>query len=69
MSLSFLILFVINIDSKNVWQIDAEDPSKLKYCLDRYNTQEMFSKAIDDFLPALKVVPECYKLQLTSCYE
>ena len=20
-------------------------------------------------LPALKVVPECYKLQLTSCYE
>ena len=29
----------------------------------------MFSKAIDDFLPALKVVPECYKLQLTSCYE
>ena len=35
-----------------------EDPLMLKYCLDKYKTQEMCDKAADDFLPALKFVPE-----------
>ena len=26
----------------------------LKYCLDRYKTQEMCDKSVDDSLPALK---------------
>ena len=28
----------------------------LKYCLDRYKTQEICDKAVDNFLPALKLV-------------
>ena len=35
-----------------------EDPFMLKYCLDRYKTQEMCGKAVDDFLPTLKFVPD-----------
>ena len=37
-----------------------EDPFMLKYCLDRYRTQEMWDKAFDAFLPALKFVPHCF---------
>ena len=32
----------------------------LKYCLDRYKTQEMCDKAVDEFLPALKFVPDWF---------
>ena len=32
----------------------------LKYCLDRYKTQEMCDKAVDDFLPKLKFLPDCF---------
>ena len=39
-------------------RINSNDPFKLKYCDDRYKTQEMCNKAIDDFLPALKYVPD-----------
>ena len=30
----------------------------IKYCLGRYTTQEMCDKAVDDFLSALKFVPD-----------
>ena len=36
------------------------DPFKLKYCHDRYKTQEMCNKAVDDFLPALKFVRDWF---------
>ena len=32
----------------------------IKYCLDRYKAQEMCDKAVDDFLPALKFVPNWF---------
>ena len=37
-------------------KIVSDDPFKLKYCHDRYKTQEMYNKVVDDFLPALKFV-------------
>ena len=39
-------------------KIVSDDPFKLKYCHDKYKTQEMCNKAVDDFLPALKFVPD-----------
>ena len=41
-------------------KIVSDDPSKLKYCHDRYKTQEMCNKAVQDFLPALKFVPDWF---------
>ena len=35
----------------------SDGPCKLKYCHDSYKAQEMCDKAVDDFLPALKFVP------------
>ena len=32
----------------------------LRYCLDRYKTQEVCDKPVDDFLPALKFVPDWF---------
>ena len=32
----------------------------LKYCLDRYNTQEMCDKAVNAYLPVLKFVPDWF---------
>ena len=32
----------------------------LKYCLNRYKTQEMCNEAVDDFLPTLKFVPDWF---------
>ena len=32
----------------------------LEYCHDRYKTQEICSKAVDNFLPALKFVPNWF---------
>ena len=32
----------------------------LEYCHDRYKTQEMCNKAVDNFLPALKFVPDWF---------
>ena len=34
----------------------SEDPFKSKYCYDRYKTQEICNKSIEDFLPASKFV-------------
>ena len=41
-------------------KIVSDDPFKLKYCHDRYKTQEMCNKAVQDFLPALKFVPDWF---------
>ena len=38
----------------------SEDSFVLEYCHGRYKTQEMCNKAIDDFLPALKCVPDWF---------
>ena len=35
-----------------------KDLFMLKYCLDRYKTQEMYNKAVDTFLPTLKFVAD-----------
>ena len=38
----------------------SKDPFVLKYCLDRYKSQEMRNKAVDAFLPTLKFVPDWF---------
>ena len=38
----------------------SEDLFVLQYCHGRCKTQEMCDKAIDDFLPALKFVPDWF---------
>ena len=35
-----------------------KDPFMVKYCLNRYKTQEMSDKAAEACLPALKFVPD-----------
>ena len=35
----------------------SKESFMLKYCLDRYNTQEVFEKVVDAFLPLSKFVP------------
>ena len=43
-------------------KIISDDPFKLKYCHDRYKTQQMCDEAVDDFLAALKLFTiGCYK--------
>ena len=37
-------------------KIISEDPFNLKYCHNRYMTQQMYNKSIDDFLSELKFV-------------
>ena len=37
-----------------------KDSFKAKCCPDRYKIQEMCDKAADDFLRALKSVPDCF---------
>ena len=39
------------------YKILSDDLFKSRYCHDRYKTQEMFTKFVDDFLLALKFVP------------
>ena len=36
------------------------DPFMLKNCLNRYKTQEISNKAVDDFLPASKFTPDWF---------
>ena len=39
-------------------KIISENPVSLRYVLDQYKTQQMCSKAVDDCLTALKLVPD-----------
>ena len=41
-------------------KVVSKDPFMLKYCLDRQKIQEMCDKAVDAFLPALKLVPDWF---------
>ena len=56
LALLYLTLFLIDI---NIYPI-SEDPFLLKYCHDRYKTQEIGDKAGNVFLPALKFVPDWF---------
>ena len=40
----------------------------LKYCIDRYKTQEMCDKAVDDFLPTLKFVTDWFHTNKIKLY-
>ena len=42
------------------YKLVSNDPYMLKYCLDRYKTQEIGDKAVDVFLPTLKFVLDCF---------
>ena len=39
-------------------KIVSDDPFKSNYCHDKYKSSEMGNKAVDDFLPALRFVPD-----------
>ena len=41
-------------------KIISENPFMLKYCHDRYKTKETCDKVVDDFLPALRFVPDWF---------
>ena len=41
-------------------KIISENPVSLRYVLDQYKTQQMCSKAVDDCLTALKLVPDWF---------
>ena len=45
---------------KNCDKVVSKNPFMVKYCLDRYNTQEMCDKTVDSFLPTLKFVPDWF---------
>ena len=38
----------------------SENPFILRCCHDRYKTQEIYDKVVDDLLPALKFVPDWF---------
>ena len=42
----------------------SEDPFMLKYFLDRYKFQEMFDKAVENFLPTLIFAPDWFLIGL-----
>ena len=39
-------------------KVVSDDPLMLRYCLDRYKTEEMRDKTIDDSLTTLKFLPD-----------
>ena len=41
-------------------KIISENPVSLRYVLDQYKTQKMCSKAVDECLTALKLVPDWF---------
>ena len=45
--------YAINKTQKMCVQAVSENPFVLKYCLERYKTQEVGDKAVDSFLPTL----------------
>ena len=46
----------------------CENTFMLKYCIDRYKTQEMCDKAVDDFLPTLKFVTDWFHTNKIKLY-
>ena len=50
-------------------KIISENPVSLKYVLDQYKTQQMCSKAVDDCLTTLKLIPDClFRVFFTDLY-
>ena len=41
-------------------KIISENPVSLRYVLDQYKTQQMCSKAVDDCLTTLKLIPDWF---------
>ena len=39
-------------------KVVSKEPFMLKYCPDKYKSQEMFNKTVDFYLITLKVVPD-----------
>ena len=58
--LLFLIPFMIDARLKKFDKVVSNDPFMLKYCLDRYKSQELCDKAANDFLSALKFLPDWF---------
>ena len=57
--LLYFILFLIDIRLKKyAIKFFQKKQFVLKYCLDRYKSQEICDKAVDACLPALKFVPD-----------
>ena len=40
------------------YRVFSIDPSNVKLCVDRYNTERMFDEAVDGYLSAWKFVPD-----------
>ena len=59
----FLHLFILLIDiklKKMCDRITSEDPFMLLYCPDRYKTQRMCGRTVDDCLAGLKFIPDWF---------
>ena len=41
-------------------RVVSEDPFLIVYCPDKYKTQKMCDKAVDDSLAALKLIPDWF---------
>ena len=41
-------------------KVDSKEPFMLKYCLDKCKTQEIYDKAVDSYLLALKFAPDWF---------
>ena len=39
-------------------RVFSEDPFLIEYCPDKYKTQRMCDEDVDDYLAALKLVPD-----------
>ena len=56
----YSILFLIGIKHKKCVSVASEDPFLIAYCLDKYKTQRMCDKAVDDCLAAVKLVHDWF---------
>ena len=56
----YLVLFLIDIIQEECHKVVSEYSFMLKYCHDRYKTQNICDKAVDSYLLALKFVPDWF---------
>ena len=54
----YLILFLIDIKLKQCVTVVSEDAFLIVYCPNKYITQKMRDKAVDDSLAALNLIPD-----------
>ena len=55
-----LILFLIDISLQKCEIVVSKEPLMLKYCHDRYETQDMWDRVVDSYLLGLKFVPDWF---------